>query len=203
MSVFTKLCTGLLISALSLTAQAAQPEVQNPDQLPTEATLDVADTREVIQVLYVSNTAEIKLSDLVSERNPDADLQRYADELARDHSFMIKLLETMANVKSISLEDNELSEVAQLTSTKMEQEMQNLAAKPVEEFRPAFLEMNIAMHQKTLEMFNKIEQGNTDDALKAAIGIFRQLVEKHLSDAQKLQSPSEPAQPAEPTQPVE
>ncbi|MDQ3232224.1 MAG: DUF4142 domain-containing protein, partial [Pseudobdellovibrionaceae bacterium] len=162
-----------------------------------------ADTREVIQVLYVGNASEIKLAGLVSERNPDADLQRYADQLARDHSWMNKLLETMANVKSISLEENELSEVAQMASTQMEQQMQTLAALPMEEFRPEFLEVNIAKHQKTLEMFNQIEQGNTDDALKATIGIFRQLVEMHLSAAQILQSPSEPAQPAEPTQPVE
>jgi predicted outer membrane protein len=51
-------------------------------------------------------------------------------------------------------------------------------------------------HQKTLELYNQIEQGNSDDALKAIIAVARQAVEKHLADAQKLKA-EEPAQPTE------
>lgn len=203
MSLFTKICTGLLISALSLTAQAAEPEVQNPDQQPSETTVDVTDTAEVIQVLYVGNASEIKIAELVRERNPDESLQSLADELARDHTWMNRILEAMANIKSISLEADELSETAQLVNTQLDEGIQMLAAKPVEEFRSAFLEAIILEHQKTLELYNQIEQGTTDDALKATLAIFRQLVEKHLADAQKLQSPAQPEQPTAPEQPAE
>jgi len=197
MSLFTKICTGLLISALSLTAQGAESEVQNPDQQPSETTVDVTNTPEVIQVLYVGNAAKIKIADLVREKNPDESLQRLADELTRDHSWMNRMLEAIANIKSISLEAGELSETAQLVNTQLDDGIQMLAAKPVEEFRSAFLEATIMEHQKALELYNQIDQGTTDDALKATIAIFRQLEEKHLADAQKLQMPTQPEQPAE------
>jgi putative membrane protein len=194
-----------MFSTLSFAAYAAQPgspETQNPDQIPAETEVDVSDTREVIQVLYVSNTSEIKVADLVRERNPDEALQRYADELIRDHETLISALKELANVKSISLKEGELEEPAQLVGTMMDQQLQNLAAKSQEEFRSAFLESSIMSHQKTLEFFSQIEQGNSDDALKAIIVVARQAVEKHLADAQKLkaqiqQPGSEPAQPAE------
>jgi putative membrane protein len=208
MSVFKKICTGLMISTLSFAAYAAQPgspEVENPDQIPTETQVDVSDTRAVIQVLYVSNASEIKLADLVRERNPDEDLRRYADELARDHAGMNQALEALANVKSISLKEGEMEEPAQLVDTKMDQELQNLAAKPQEQFRSAFLEAAIVEHQKTLEFYSQIEQGNSDDALKVIIAASRQLIEKHLADAQRLKAEmQEPQQPGSETeQPVE
>lgn len=208
MAVFNKICTGLVISTLSFAAYAAQPgspEAETPDQTPAETQVDVSDTREVIQVLYVSNVAEIKLADLVRERNPDEELRRFADELARDHGLMNNLLEMLANIKSISLETAEMEESAQLVGTKMDQELQTLAAKPQEQFRSAFLEAVIVEHQKILEFYSQIEQGNSDDALKATIAIARQLIEKHLADAQKLKAQSqEPQQPGSETeQPVE
>jgi predicted outer membrane protein len=211
MSVFKKFCTGLFASLLSLTAQGAQPtqpaeptqpggepEVGTPDQVPpSQHEVDVSDTREVIQVLYVSNASEIRIADLVSERNPDEGLRRYADELARDHAWMNKMIETLADVKSISLEDGQLEESAQLVGSMMAQEAQNLAQKPEEEFRSAFLESMIMSHQKTLAFYSQIEAGNSDDALKATIAISRQLVEKHLADAQRLQAGG--TQPQQPT----
>ncbi|WP_141735748.1 DUF4142 domain-containing protein [Oligoflexus tunisiensis] len=216
MSVFKKFCTGLFVSLLSLTAQAAQPtapaeptqpggepEVQTPDQVPSETQVDVSDTREVIQVLYVSNAKEIQIADLVYERNPDEGLQRYADELARDHAWMNRMIETLANVKSISLEEGQFEESAQLVGSMMDQEAQNLAQKPQEEFRSAFLEAMIMGHQKTLELYSQIEAGNSDDALKATIAISRQLVEKHLAEAQRLQAEVEQPQQPSPEQPIE
>ncbi len=208
MTVFNKVCSGLVISTLSLSLYAAQPgstETETPDQTPVESQVDLADTREVIQVLYVSNAAEIKVADLVRERNPDEDLRRFADELARDHALLNSMLEALANIKSISLEQGEMEESAQLAGSKLDQELQALAAKPQAEFRSAFLEAAIREHQKTLDFYSQIEQGNSDDALKATIVIARQLVEKHLADAQKLQAESqEPQQPGtEPEQPIE
>ncbi len=208
MTVFNKVCTGLVISTLSLSLYAAQPgstETETPDQTPVESQVDLADTREVIQVLYVSNAAEIKVADLVRERNPDEDLRRFADELARDHALLNSMLEALANIKSISLEQAEMEESAQLAGSKLDQELQALAAKPQAEFRSAFLDAAIMEHQQTLDFYSQIEQGNSDDALKATIVIARQLVEKHLADAQKLQAESqEPQQPGtEPEQPIE
>jgi predicted outer membrane protein len=201
MSVFNKICTGLMISTLSFAAHAAQPgspEAGTPDQIPAETQVDVSDTRSVIQVLYVSNAATVRIADLVREKNPDESLQRFADELARDHTWMNRLLETLANVKSISLNAGEMEESAQLVGSKMDQEVQNLAAQPQEYFRSAFLDAIIVNHQKTLELYSQIEQGNNDDALKATLVIARQVEEKHLADAQRLKAESQ-----EPQQPVE
>lgn len=198
MSVFAKICSGLLISTLSLTAYAAGPEEQTPGQQPVEEgiVVDVTNATEVIQALYIGNEAEVQIADLVRERNPDESMQRFADTLARDHSWMNKMLEAIANIKSVSLKAEELSEVAQKLEAQLETEAQSLAARPAEEFRSAVLEAIIAEHEKTLELYNQIEQGSSDDALKATVAIFRQLVESHLAEAHQLQLAAE-----EPTQP--
>jgi predicted outer membrane protein len=190
MSVFAKICTGLMISALGLTAYAANPgsPEKGPDQVPVETELNVADTREVIQVLYVSNVAEIKLAELVRQKNPDASLQRYADELTADHAWMNRNLETLASLKGISLKTGEMDESAQLVGNKMDQELQTLASVPEPSFRSAFLEAAIIEHQKTLELFDRILQGNSDEALRSSIAVSRPLIEKHLKDAQRLKN---------------
>jgi predicted outer membrane protein len=179
-----------MISALGFTAYAANPSTpeKGPDQVPVETEVNVTDTREVIQVLYLSNAAEIKLAELVRQRNPDARLQSYADEITADHAWMNRMLETLASVKGITLKTTEMDESAQLVGNKMDQELQNLASLPEESFRSAFLEAAIIEHQKTLEFFDRVEQGNSDDALKSSIAVSRQLIEKHLREAQRLKA---------------
>lgn len=208
MSFFNKICTGLITSTLSIAAYAAEPgltEAERSEQISAENQVDIADTREVIQVLYVNNAAEIKLANLVRARSPDKDLRRYANKLARDHAFLNRILEAQAKIKSISLETAEMEESAQLTGTKMDQNLQILATKPQEQFRSAFLESVIVEHQETLEFYSRIEQGTRDEILKINIAIARQLVENHLADAQRLQAGTqEPLQPcAAPAQAVE
>jgi len=207
-SVFTKISTGLFVSVLSVSVQAAQPgtpeaepgttEVQNPDQIPADGEVEVSDTREVIQVIYISNKAEIESANLALERNPQEGLQKYAEQLIRDHSLINKVLEGLANIKSISLEVSEMEESVQLVENKMDQELQILAQLPEEQFRSAYLAVNIAAHQKTLEFFSRVEQGNSDDALKATVAIARQLVESHLADAQRLQAETQQPSPEQP-----
>lgn len=195
MSVISKICTGLFVSALGLTVHGAESKADSPVQEPVEAQteVNVTNTSEVIQALYVGNTTEIKVADLVREKKQDESLQDFADDLARDHRWMNKILESIANVKSVSLKSEEMSKTAQQIETKKNLDLQALAASPDADFRAAFLEANILEHQKTLELFSRIEQGSSDDAIKITIAIFRQLVEKHLSDAQKLQAADQPA----------
>lgn len=198
MSVFTKLCTGLLLSALSFSAHAANaPLPPNPPQNPQEQTIDVANTPEVIQALYVGNAAEIKLAMLVSQKNSDADLAQFATEISNDHSFMNKLLAVIANVKSVSLKSEEFGAKVQKIAADMDAAYNTLSQVPDTEFRKAFLQAAIAEHQMTLELYSRIEAGNTDDAVKLSIAVFRQLTEKHLADAQKLQAGTVPPQDSE------
>jgi predicted outer membrane protein len=208
MSVFTKVCAGLLMSALSLSAHAAQPETegQSPVQEPGDVTVEVSNATEVIQVLHVGVQSEIRIIDLIRERNPDADLQQFIDQLSQDVSVMDQRLEELAASKSVGLAPEQLTENAKMIETQMAQEVDALGQKADAEFRAAAIEALINKYQKGLELYTQVEQSSTDMELKSAVAEIRPVTQKHLDDVKQLQSgatqPSEPMQPSQP-QPVE
>ncbi len=208
MSIFTKVCAGLLISTLSVAAHAAQPgtEGQTPVQEPGDVTVEVTNPAEVIQVLHVGVESEIKIINLVKERNPDSSLQQFIDQLAQDVAELDRRLEELAASKSVDLAPEQLTENAKAIETQMMQEVESLTGKSPEEFRAAVIEALMNKYNKALELYTQVEQSGTDDALKAAVVEFRPITQKHLDDIKQLQSettePSVPTQPTEP-QPAE
>ncbi len=203
MSIFTKVCAGLLISTLSVAAQAAQPgtEGQTPVQEPGDITVEVTNPAEVIQVLHVGVESEIKIINLVKERNPDASLQQFIDQLAQDVSELDRRLEELAASKSVDLAPEQLTENAKAIETQMMQEVESLTGKSPEEFRAAVIEALMNKYNKALELYTQVEQSSTDEALKAAVMEFRPITQKHLDDLKQL--PSETTEPSVPTQPAE
>ncbi len=203
MSIFTKVCAGLLISTLSVAAQAAQPgtEGQTPVQEPGDITVEVTNPAEVIQVLHVGVESEIKIINLVKERNPDASLQQFIDQLAQDVSELDRRLEELAASKSVDLAPEQLSENAKAIETQMMQEVESLTGKSPEECRAAVIEALMSKYNKALELYTQVEQASTDEALKATVMEFRPITQKHLDDLKQL--PSETTEPSVPTQPAE
>ncbi len=203
MSIFTKVCAGLLISTLSVAAQAAQPgtEGQTPVQEPGDITVEVTNPAEVIQVLHVGVESEIKIINLVKERNPDASLQQFIDQLAQDVSELDRRLEELAASKSVDLAPEQLTENAKAIETQMMQEVESLTGKSPEEFREAVIEALMSKYNKALELYTQVEQASTDEALKATVMEFRPITQKHLDDLKQL--PSETTEPSVPTQPAE
>jgi predicted outer membrane protein len=199
MSVFTKVCAGLLISTLSLTAQAAQPETegQTPVQEPGQVTVEVSNPTEVIQVLHVGVQSEIKIIDLVKERNPDASLQQYIEQLSQDVSVLDQKLQELATSKSVSLAPQQLTENAKMIESQMTQEFQSLTQKQGPEFRSAVIEALINKYQSALELYTQVEESSTDEDLKSAVTEMRPGTQKHLEDLQKIQQPMQPEQPVE------
>lgn len=188
MSFFTKICTGLMISTLSLTAYAGGSEIpaQEPFEQPVD--VDVENVTEVIQALFVSNSVGVRIADLVRERSTDEDLRRLADDIERDHEWMNRMLQEIANKNSVSLSPGQLSESVQKIESQLNEEVETLVQRPEAEFRASALEAIIEQHEKILEFYNQIEQNTMDTALKAVIVAHRPLEEKHLADARRLQS---------------
>ena len=206
MSIFTKVCTGLLISALSLTAQAAQPETegQGPAQEPAEGAVEVSNAREVIQVLHLGVKSEMQIIDLVKERGTDEELQQFVDQLSRDVTELSAKLSELAASKSVDLAPEQMTENAKIIEAQMAKEFQDLIQKPDGEFRAAVIEALISQHEKALDLYTQVDQISTDAALKAAVAEFRPITQKHLEDLQKIQlGATEPTQPSEPAQPTE
>lgn len=195
MSVFTKICTGLFVSVLSLSAQAAQPETetQTPGQQPAETTVDVSNATEVIQVLHIGVSSESKIVDLIRERNPDEALQQFVEQLSQDITMLSSKLQELAASKSVSLSPEALTENAKAIETQMTAEVQALTQASDEEFRTAAIQTLISKYEKALELYNQVEQESTDAELKAAATELRPMTQKHLADAQQLQAePTEP-----------
>lgn len=185
MSLFLKICTGLLVAIVSLGTQAnAQPLVL--EQVRAEPVVNASNTTEVIQALYIDNSIQMKAAALVQLRSTDEDLLEYAERIARDHRWMNRMLETIANLKSVSLEPEEMSENAQLIGNEMASKLETLVQLPESKFRAAFVSSVVESHLATLDFYNRIEKENTDDSLSVLVKIFRQFEENHLSNAQKL-----------------
>ncbi len=205
MSVFSKICAGLLISSLSMAAQAAQPgtEGQSPAQEPGPVTVEVTNATEVIQVLHIGVESEMKIIDLISQRSPDAELQQFVEELSQDVTMVTQKLEELAASKSVSLAPEALTETAKMIEAQMLLDIQTLSEKSDEEFRAAAIQALITNHEKALGLYTQVEQANADAELIAAIGEFRPVTQENLESAQQLQQgASEPTQPQQPSQPI-
>jgi predicted outer membrane protein len=205
MSIFTKVCAGLLISTLSVAAQAAQPgtEGQNPVQEPGDITVEVSNPTEVIQVLHVGVEAEMKIIDLVKERNPDADLQRFVDQISQEVSEFDQRLEELAASMSVDLAPAQLTENAKLVETQMSQELQALVKKQDQEFRAGVIEVLIRKYENALELYTQVTEKSTDEGLKTAVSQIRPITQKHLNDIKQLQQGTQPSEPMQPAQPAE
>jgi pantothenate kinase-related protein Tda10 len=199
MSVFTRICTGLLISTLSLSAQAAQPETegQTPVQEPSQPTVDVSSTAEVIQVLHVGVASEVQIINLIREKNPDAELQAFVDQLSQDLVLLSGKLQELATSKSVALESEQMTENARAIESQMKQEVEVLSQAAPEMFRSAAIAALVNKYQQALDLYVQVEQSSMDEELKAAVALFRPGTQKHLQDAQELQKPSEEPTPAE------
>ena len=205
MSIFTKVCAGLLISTLSVAAHAAQPgtDGQTPVQEPGDVVVEVTNPTEVIQVLHIGVASEMKIIDLVKERNPDSDLQRFVDQISQEVSDFNKRLEELAASKSVDLAPAQLSENAKVIETQMSQELQALTQKEDQEFRAGAIDVLIRTYEKALELYTQVSEKSTDEALKVTVSEMRPITQKHLDDIKQLQQGTEPTEPMQPAQPAE
>ncbi|MDQ3234866.1 MAG: DUF4142 domain-containing protein [Pseudobdellovibrionaceae bacterium] len=203
MSVFTKICAGLLISTLGMSAYAAQTQPQTPVQEPAQPTVDFSSPSEVIQVLHVGVSSESKIIDLVRERNPDEAMVQFIDQLSTDITEFNRRLEELASNMSVSLAPEQLSENAQVIESQMAQELQTLTQKQEGEFRPAVIEALVNKYEQALQLYTEVEKVTTDEGLKTAIAEFRPITQKHLDDIKALQTATtQPTQPTQPAQPM-
>lgn len=205
MSIFTKVCAGLLISTLSVAAQAAQPgtEGQTPVQEPGEISVEVTNPTEVIQVLHVGVKSELKIIDLIKERNPDSDLQRFVDQISQEVTNFDQRLQELAASKSVDLAPAQMSENAKQIEAQMSQEFQALMKKQDQEFRAGVIEVLIRKYENALELYTQVTEKSTDEALKTAVSELRPVTQKHLDDIKQLQKGTEPSEPMQPAQPAE
>jgi predicted outer membrane protein len=205
MSIFTKVCAGLLISTLSVAAQAAQPgtEGQTPVQEPGDINVEVSNPTEVIQVLHVGVKSELKIIDLVKERNPDSDLQRFVDQISQEVADFDQRLQELASSKSVDLAPAQMTENAKMIETQMSQEFQALIKKEDKEFRAGVIEVLIRKYENALDLYTQVTEKSTDEALKTAVTELRPITQKHLDDIKQLQQGTQPSEPMQPAQPAE
>lgn len=190
MSIFTKFCTGLMVSALSFSVQAANaPQPPSPQEQP----IDAADTTEVLQVLYIGNIAATNNAILVAQKNSDVDLaSEYAGEIIQEHYGLNKLVKGLANNRDVSLESDQYSAKVQKIEADTVAAYNALSQVPNDQFRKAYLESTIADHEKALDLFNRVTAQNDDEELKTFMRIFRIMEEKHLAHARELQAVTVP-----------
>jgi putative membrane protein len=186
----TRLAGVLAIGALAI---ACSPKAEDgtdtlattPPATATTPTTDMGWTdANVIDVITVANQGEVDYSQLGVDKATNASVKEFAQMMVKDHGTMLTAVKDLAarlNVTPASNDKaNELKE-------DVNKEIGELNAKTVgKDFDNEFMEEQVELHQKTLDLLNDLDGRTTNADLKAAIAEAKPKVQAHLDRAKAV-----------------
>ncbi len=169
---------------------ATQASAVNSDTVAfSDTTREAQDLSSVefLQLLHVTNQAEIKMGSLIIQRaGQDEKLLRYGQAMVRDHSLADDLVKAAAKEKGVSLDTPAfLSNVAIL-----QQDLNNsfdvLESTGDIDFRATLAPMAVQGHQNTLNLVIRAESEISDLRVRALAYLNEPVIREHLRLAEGL-----------------
>jgi len=142
-------------------------EESNTDKFSGSVKRDANFVYDVVASQY----AEIKLSELASQRSRNPEIKRIAQDLLKDHTASLNELKTLAQSKAISVPVQE--------EDGSKRTLERMAGEPADEFDDAWAEHMADMHQKDIDAFEDRLEGTEDPELKAYIERNLPVLKKH------------------------
>ena len=180
------LALGAFVAACSPKAEDGTDTLATtPPATATTPTTDMGWTdANVVDVITVANQGEVDYSQIGVEKATNASVKEFAQMMVKDHGAMltaVKDLATRLNVTPASNDKaNELKE-------DVNKEIGELNAKAVgKDFDNEFMEEQVELHQKTLDLLNDLDGRTTNADLKAAIAEAKPKVQAHLDRAKAV-----------------
>jgi putative membrane protein len=154
-----------------------------PPAPPAEPPLSDA---QVAAVADASHSAEIDAGKLAQAKAKDARVKKFAAMMVSHHSDAKKKQEKLLSKEKLAPAESPMS--AKVKSD-AENELASLKSATGADFDKAYVDLQIKMHEDTLNAIDTKLLPNVKDAgLKAQLEEFRPKVEEHLKQAKELQS---------------
>lgn len=123
--------------------------------------------------------AEVELSRVAAAKSQNADVKNYAQKMITDHTKANDELKTLAAKKNVTLPtETDAAHKAKL------QELQNLSGA---EFDREYVNTMVDDHQKTVDLFEKQSNDNSDPDLKAFAAKTLPTLKSHLDMIKNIQ----------------
>jgi len=165
--IFKGLITGLLgFAALNATAAMA---------VPTDP--------EIMAIVEAANTAEIDAGKLAQTHAQNAQVKQFAKHMVKSHTHMNASLAKKIKMKPMTNDTSEDIRKNALDSVEKLKGMQGA------DFDKAYIDNQVTMHEKVLDMVNNTLLPNAqNEQLKAALTKAAPEIKSHLEKAKKIQS---------------
>ena len=165
-------------------ADSAAAPAMRPDSMTTTATL-LSDA-QIAQVALTASSADSANGELAKTKATAADVKAFAQTMIKDHGELNRQAVALAGKLNLT---PATSETADALKRDADSGLTNLSAKSGAEFDRAYMDAEVAMHQKVLDALDQtlIPQAVNAD-LKSLLQSARGVVEGHLTRAKSLQS---------------
>lgn len=170
----------LLISVIALIFPAFVVNVQAADKKN-----DLTDA-EIVHIVVTANSVDIEAGNLAQEKASHIDIRSYAQRMIADHTASSEQAVDLAKKFDLTPKDNAISQkLAQDAKANMER----LKGLSDEEFNKAYLEGEIKLHTKVIEIAdNKLVPSVENEELKTLLMQTHPMLVSHLERAKELKS---------------
>lgn len=148
-----------------------------------DAAVEWSDAR-IIQTMMTANKGEVDAANLAVSRAQDSRVSAFAYLMITDHSGNQQQLQALADEKGISPEPNPRS---QALESEVATKLAELEATTADEFDGAYMESQVAMHQKVLTLIGTELLPNVNDAeLESLLESTHLAVANHHTQAEDI-----------------
>lgn len=190
----SKLCFGLLISGMSLSAgvqagvdQNAQQQVVAEAQGAQEVSpQEKLVKKRILQRIFFTNLAAMKVGRVILERAESDLVREYGKALIVDHLQVLEGLHNAAQKAGISLADRIPDELADRIETRGEEIVKELKEAAKDRLKQAVWSRMTDTHTRSLEVLQEALQEFQDRDSQRRAEVIEFVVRKHLRMAEQL-----------------
>lgn len=137
----------------------------------------------ITSTIGVINSGEIQAGELASSKASSADVKAFARDMVTDHRAMQKSLDSLSSAKNVTPQSAAMSESMRNEMSAMHQRLEQMAGTA---FDSAYINGQVADHQKALDALNGMATAAQDADVRAAIQSAIPKVQAHLDRARTL-----------------
>jgi len=161
--------TFLALTPVAAAAQAAQPDLSDP---------------EVAHVAVTADNIDIAAGKVALSRTQDSEVKNFASMMVRDHTGVNEKAAALAKQLGVTPKDNAVSQSLEAGAKEAKAKLDPLKGA---DFDRAYIEREIAYHQAVLDALDQTLIPTTENAeLKALLTQVRPAIEAHLAYAKKI-----------------
>ena len=178
-------------------ADDTMPDTMPADTMPAgtmpddaaAADTDAAGHGETLGLIVVVNEHEIAAAEQAREKEVRDDVREYADMLHEEHTDNLEATRELADANTMQIPATSTELDAQ--RAKGESQLQRLGELTGEAYETAFLEAMVKDHTDALSMIDDRMAAATGSPIEEHLTTTREVIAKHLAEAQALQGGAE------------